>query len=417
MKNNSDKKFKRAEIGMIPSDWDIINFNEAFTVLNNNTYSRDALNYIYGEYKNIHYGDILILFNEFVDLLDNKVPYLNNYLKVNTIKLEDGDIIFADTAEDETAGKAVEVINTKGIKAVSGLHTILCRKTQDIFSKYYLGYYFNSKVFHNQLLRYMTGSKVLSISKSDIKKTIVLLPPKPEQEKIANALTRIDNLIEDYEKLIKKKEKIKQGLMQNLLTGKVRLKGYDKKWIIKELKELGNIVTGTTPSRNNKHYWNGNINWITAQDFKGKYIAESVEKISAEGAKSCRMLPKNSVIVTCIASIGLNAIITKESATNQQINGIICNEHYDNEFIYYLLSYYNEYIKSFASQTAVPIINKRVFEEITILLPMEKQEQQAISKVLSNADNEINGLKIKLNKIIDIKKGMLDNLLTGKIRL
>ena len=264
MKNNKSTKFKRTEIGMIPSDWDIINFNETFNVLNNNTYSRDALNYIDGEYKNIHYGDILILFNEFVDLINKKVPYINNNLRVNSIRLEDGDVIFADTAEDETAGKAVEVINTKGIKAVSGLHTILCRKTKDVFSKYYLGYFFNSKVFHNQLLRYMTGSKVLSISKSDIKKTMVLLPPKLEQEKIANALTRIDNLIEDYEKLIRKKEKIKQGLMQNLLTGKVRLKGFDTKWEKVLLEEVLDYEQPTKYIVRSTNYLNKGIPVLTA---------------------------------------------------------------------------------------------------------------------------------------------------------
>lgn len=408
MKNSNDKKFKRTEIGMIPSDWEVVLLGNNIEIQRGGS-PRPIEKYLTDSIDGVNWikiGD--------TNPTDKYIKFTNEKITkegaIHSREVHKGEFLLSNSM---SYGRPY-ILNIDGY-----IHDgwLVLRHFEETFNVDYLYYYLSYDVVKNQYDNLASGSGVKNLNKDIVKKVIVAKPPKPEQEKIANALTRIDNLIEDYEKLIKKKEKIKQGLMQNLLTGKVRLKGYDKKWIIKELKELGNIVTGTTPSRNNKHYWNGNINWITAQDFKGKYIAESVEKISDEGAKSCRMLPKNSVIVTCIASIGLNAIITKESATNQQINGIICNEYYDNEFIYYLLSYYNEYIKSFASQTAVPIINKRVFEEITILLPMEKQEQQAISQVLSNADNEINDLKIKLNKIIDIKKGMLDNLLTGRIRL
>lgn len=156
---------------------------------------------------------------------------------------------------------------------------------------------------------------------------------------------------------------------------------------------------------------------MSARDFIGKIHFSSYEHVTSEGKNYCRILPAESVLVTCIASIGLNGIAAIPLATNQQINAIVCNNDFYNEIVYYSLVYNKEKLKLMAGQTAVPIISKQQFEEFEILLPRNVLEQKAIAKVLSDMDSEIEQLEKKLAKYQQIKQGMMQELLTGRIRL
>ena len=190
--------------------WEQKTFDETFLILSNNTLSRAELNYENGNYKNIHYGDVLIKFSTFIDVSSPDVPYINDEnssSKLDNILLQDGDIIIADTAEDFTVGKATEVENIDGIKVVSGLHTIPCRPKIK-FSPRYIGYYVNSPAYHNQLIPFIQGVKVSSISKTLIKKTFVSFPSLSEQTKIADFLSCLDKKIETQNKIISKYETI-----------------------------------------------------------------------------------------------------------------------------------------------------------------------------------------------------------------
>ena len=254
-----------------------------------------------------------------------------------------------------------------------------------------------------------------------VKKLLELEYPIPqnkeEQTAIAEALSDIDSLISSLQKLIEKKKAIKQGTMQELLTGKKRLPGFSGEWKKYKVGEIGVVVTGSTPPRSNRNLWGGNFPWVSARDFIGKYISSSYEHVTSEGKNYCRILPAESVLVTCIASIGLNGIAAIPLATNQQINAIVCNNDFYNEIVYYSLVYNKEKLKLMAGQTAVPIISKQQFEEFEILLPRNVLEQKAIAKVLSDMDCEIEQLEKKLAKYQQIKQGMMQELLTGRIRL
>ena len=254
-----------------------------------------------------------------------------------------------------------------------------------------------------------------------VKKLLELEYPIPqnkeEQTAIAEALSDIDSLISSLQKLIEKKKAIKQGAMQELLTGKKRLPGFSGEWKKYKVGEIGVVVTGSTPPRSNRNLWGGNFPWVSARDFIGKYISSSYEHVTSEGKNYCRILPAESVLVTCIASIGLNGIAAIPLATNQQINAIVCNNDFYNEIVYYSLVYNKEKLKLMAGQTAVPIISKQQFEEFEILLPRNVLEQKAIAKVLSDMDCEIEQLEKKLAKYQQIKQGMMQELLTGRIRL
>ena len=156
------------------SDWETKNFKEIFDILPNNTITRENLNEEEGLYQDIHYGDILIKYPEILDCSKEKIPYVNKNVEINYSKygVKDGDIIIADTAEDETVGKAVEIYNIGAKKLVAGLHTFLCRRITGDFSPKYLGYFMNHAVFHNQLLPFITGTKVSSISRETQKKSL-----------------------------------------------------------------------------------------------------------------------------------------------------------------------------------------------------------------------------------------------------
>lgn len=187
-------------------------------------------------------------------------------------------------------------------------------------------------------------------------------------------------------------------------------------WEIKALLEVGKIVTGNTPSRTEDKYWNGNICWATAQDFNDKYIYDTIEKVSEVGARVARILPVGSVLVTCIASIGNNAIAAIPMATNQQINSIIPKKEYHNEWIYYYLSYSKQRLEILAGKTAVPIITKGAFEKFKIPLP-PLPEQKAIAQVLSMADATIHTNEKLIAQKELRKKWLMQNLLMGKMRL
>ncbi len=212
--------YKDSPLGKIPREWEVFSFSQCFELHRNNTFSRDFLDNQPGSIYNIHYGDILVKYQTCVNPKNDGVPclQLNKISSFCEDFVQDGDVIFADTAEDDTVGKAVEVINDGDSKIVAGLHTIFCHPVEKVFSSRWLGYFVNSDVFHTQLLPYVVGSKVSSISRDNIKKTFVLCPGIKEQENMTKRLYAVDAQIEVEEKTLEKYRSIKLGLMKRLLT-------------------------------------------------------------------------------------------------------------------------------------------------------------------------------------------------------
>ena len=194
------------------------------------------------------------------------------------------------------------------------------------------------------------------------------------------------------------------------LIPQLRFPGFTGEWKEKKLGEFGPIITGSTPSRQNNAYWNGDFCWVSAQDMKEKYIFETKEKITEEGKKQCRLLPKNSVLVTCIASIGLNSITKVECATNQQINAIVAKDELEAEFIYQSIERYTPLLKALAGQTAVPIVNKQQFYNFEILVPPTPLEQQKIALCLSEMDELISSQAQKVETLKAHKKGLMQQM-------
>ena len=181
----------------------------------NNTCSRSLTSSSKGNVHNIHYGDILVNFGEIVSMKYDHVDCLSEEGEACSPKdyLQDGDIVIADTAEDETAGKVIEVQDVEGQKAVAGLHTVFLRPPSNLFARGWLGYWMNSRFYHDQLLPYMTGIKVLSLSKSSIANTEICYPAMEKQKHIVGILKSIDTHIATLQAQACKARQLKDGVM------------------------------------------------------------------------------------------------------------------------------------------------------------------------------------------------------------
>lgn len=201
-------------------NWEEIQFSDCFDLLTNNTLSRDELNFSGGTVKSVHYGDVLIKFPEITDVCIEKIAYISDEdiaKKYSRCLLRNGDIIIADTAEDETVGKCSEVQNCNEA-VVSGLHTIPVRPKLK-FAERYLGFFMNSESFHNQLIPLIQGTKVSSISKSAIENVVVRYPiDLKEQEKIGQVFSKYNELIKLQQKEIENLKTIKKSLLQKMFV-------------------------------------------------------------------------------------------------------------------------------------------------------------------------------------------------------
>ena len=220
-------------------EWEEAPFSETFDYLKNNSLSRAELS-DGGVVMNIHYGDVLIKYGECVDVSKEvktfvKEEYVAKKLH-QSCAITNGDIIFADAAEDNTVGKCSEIIAKEDDAIVSGLHTIACRPKKD-FAPMYLGYYLNSNAYHDQLLPHIQGTKISSISKKAISLTEISSPiDKNEQRAIASYFQRLDSLIQSTTKKIESLKQVKAASLQSMFpqegetTPRVRFKGFEGEW-------------------------------------------------------------------------------------------------------------------------------------------------------------------------------------------
>ena len=219
------KKYKRGlsdtlfdRIAQSPS-CKIVKLGDAFELLQNNTFSRDDLTTNPSSVQNIHYGDVLVKYGAVVNISEDTPPYIKPTIDlqkfVATSYLRDGDIVFADTAEDYSVGKATEIAGANGLAVLSGLHTIPCRPLMK-FHPMYLAYYFNSSLFRRQIYPLVQGTKVSSISKGELVKTSVYAPTEREQRRIASMLYLLDLRITFEEETVNSLTNARTALLQQL---------------------------------------------------------------------------------------------------------------------------------------------------------------------------------------------------------
>lgn len=400
------REMKHTEIGDIPADWELQTFEETFSILSNNTLSRENLNNRGGAVRNIHYGDILTQFTEVLDCAKDDIPYVNDLslLTSSTQLLQDGDIVIADTAEDETVGKVTEVRGLRDGKVVAGLHTIPCRVKKGDFAPGWLGYYMNSHMYHDQIIPFITGIKVSSISKSAMAESLIAVPPRDEQREIIEMLSQIDVLIQSQQKVSDKIAAVKLGCLSKMFPkeGKnipeMRLPEFIAPW---EQRKLGEIFTFKYGDGNNNPSNGGQYPVYGAGGIQGGYT-----KFNAE----------NSIVIGHMGDAG--CVSWGEGKHFVTYNGMITrpkNDNFSSKFGYYLLLRMN--LRKYRSGSGLPFLTYDMLTEMKTMCPKCKEEIEIICTVFSNLDHFITLHQHKLEKYKAIKQGMMNELLTGKIRL
>jgi len=215
--------YKKTEVGLIPEDWSIKAIGNLFDFLSTSSCSRGDLSEN-GEIFYIHYGDIHTKWNYRLDFDLEFVPRIAAEKIKSATLLADGDLVLVDASEDEPgAGKGIEIVNLKGRSAVPGLHTIALRGKTDELADGFKAYIQSIQVVKSQIRRLVTGLKVFGISKTSLASVLVPFPSAPEQRAIAAVLSDMDAEIAALERRRAKTQALKQGMMQELLTGRVRL--------------------------------------------------------------------------------------------------------------------------------------------------------------------------------------------------
>ena len=252
--------------------------------------------------------------------------------------------------------------------------------------------------------KYDESTGVPSLSANTIENIDVNISlEKEEQLKISQFLSLFDKKIELQQRKIEVLKMYKRGLINQLYTS------LDCSEV--QIKDIGEVITGTTPSKDNLSYWsNGTIVWVTPSDItEFKNISDSQIHLTPQGLNAGRKLPKNTLLITCIASIGKNAILKVDGSCNQQINAIIpCND-YDIDFLYYLFEYKKSYMQSIAGTSATSIINKSSFEKILLKIP-KISVQKKIAKNLSAIDYKIEVQQHLLDGLFTFKKSLLQQM-------
>ena len=387
--------------------WEQRKFDEVFDcTIPNNTLSRAELNYESGSVRNIHYGDILIKYGSVVDVQNDEIPFATGKSSddFKGALLKDGDIIIADTAEDETTGKACEIGNSQGLDVVSGLHTMVCRPHNKM-ALGYLGYYLNSDAYHHQLLPLMQGIKVLSLSRTNVQKTMVCYPKsKTEQQLIADYFRHLDNLITLHQRKYDKLTNVKKSMLEKMFpkngsnVPEIRFKGFSDAW---EQRKLGEIVERVVRKNTNNEsslpltisaqyglvdqitYFN---NRVASRDVSNYYLVLNGEfaynKSTSDG------FPFGAVKRLDLYEKGvLSTLYIVFSIKNQsEIDSDFLTVFFDTD----------RWHKGVAERAAEGARNHGLlnisaddFLDIDILLPRKKEEQVAIGSYLRNLDNLI----------------------------
>lgn len=380
--------YKQTEIGVIPEDWDVKKLHEIAVIATGNTPpTRDASNY----------GDEFLFVSPF-DINDKKyISYTEKQLSKKGFgisrKFPKGSILFVCIGS--TIGKcavaSVELTSNQQINAIF--------PSSDFLTDY-LYYAVNATA---PKIKALAGEQAVPIvNKTQFSETPIALPPLLEQTAIAAALSDVEALMGELDKLIAKKRDIKQATMQQLLTGKKRLAGFNGEWEVKRLGEVAELYQPITISA--KQFTESGYPVYGANGIVGFYHDFNHER--------------SQVTVTCRGSTcgTVNKTVEKSWITgNAMVINCDNSKDIEKQFLYYLLL--NQDLSICITGTGQPQIVRSPLSNFNLSIPPKLEEQTAIATILSDMDAEINALQQKRDKTAQLKQGMMQELLTGRIRL
>jgi type I restriction enzyme S subunit len=427
--------YKQTEVGLIPDDWDLLPFNKIFTFYSTSNYSKAQMSDD-NDVGCVHYGLIHSIPNSHYNL-ENGIKYYVTKAQATYDLIRDGDVVMVDASEDlEGLNKSVEISGVGKNKFISGLHTYLLRDKKSLLVDNYRGLVLNSQIVKNQMLQLAVGMKVFGVSKSQIVKIKIPLPPTLEEQKaIATALSDVDNLITNLDGLIAKKKAIKQGAMQQLLTppskGGKRLDGFDGEWGQKSIKELSKTFTKQTGFDYSSHIKptlipkkkRGYIPFIQNKDFLSHKVNFDTDYyIPRDVAIRFPMILLNErcLMISISGSIGKVGVFNNKQMAF--IGGAVSVGKFHNPDY---LDWVMNYLQSEAGQNMMLKDVKAGSHQNLILddirkmtIPMPKiEEQKRINQILRDFESDIEEQQTKKEKYQHIKQGMMQELLTGKTRL
>ena len=271
----------------------------------------------------------------------------------------------------------------------------------------------------------LVGGTRAKLNGKTLKNIEVILPERlKEQQAIASVLSDFDEHIGNLSGLIEKKKAIRDGALEDLVSGRTRLDGFNGEWIESTIEDsTKEIITGGTPSTKVDKYWGGSIPWLASTEIHQKIITRATKNITKIGLNnsSAKMAPKDSVLIALAGqgkTRGTAAFLAYPMALNQSLAALVAADETDSKFLYYLIeNMYLELRELSSGDGGRGGLNKTLIKNINIRLPREIKEQHAIAEVLTAMDEEIESLKIEKEKMIQIKEGAMDDLLTGRVRL
>lgn len=424
--------YKLTEVGVIPEDWDCVPFGNLFKT---NTKKKKVSDYE------------LVSFIGMQDVSEDAQLKNNTQLPFKEVKsgftyFEKGDVLLAKITPCFENGKGCHTADLPTNVGFGSTEFHVLRENEDSDSRF-IYFWTTDKKFRASLESEMVGSaghrRVPLVA---IEKYLIPCPPNlQEQSAIADSLSDINNFILALEKLIVKKQAIKTATMQQLLTGKTRLpqfalrkdgsaKGYKKSelgaipedWVVTSIGQFTDCCAGGTPSTKISAYWGGTHPWMSSGELHLKQVYAVADYITDEGLvnSSTKYVPKNSVLVGLAGqgkTRGTVAINRIELCTNQSIAAIFPSKHHSTEFLFYNLDSRYEELRSLSTgDGGRGGLNLTIIRKLHLAFP-PKEEQAAIAAILSDMDKEIQILQQRLDKTRQLKQGMMQELLTGKIRL
>ena len=253
---------------------------------------------------------------------------------------------------------------------------------------------------------------------------LIPVAPKKEQDKIAKTLSQLDIYIDNLAELIEKKRGIRDGALEDLVTGKTRIDHFKSEWKVYDINAITRaVITGGTPSTSRHEYYGGNIPWLSSTEIHQKRITKPTTYITDLGLQnsSAKIAPERSVLIALAGqgkTRGTVAFLIKPMALNQSLAALVTNEKCHPEFLYYLIESMYLYLRELSSgDGGRGGLNKKLIKSVEVTIPTDISEQEAIANVLTAIDEEIEALETERDKMIQIREGAMDDLLTGRVRL
>ena len=401
--------YKQTEIGEIPEDWEVKELADICAV---NPSSPEPLpnEFIYIDLESVVQGR----------LVEKKLIEKKEAPSRAQRHFTDGDILYQTVRPYQKNNLFVDFDSDKYIASTG--YAVVRAKQDECVSKL-LYFYLHSDKFVSNVLDNCTGTSYPAINPNVLAKLKIGVPVNfIEQQRIAEALSDVDALIASLEKLIAKKKAIKQGAMQRLLTGKTRLPGFEGEWKRDSLANAITLYNGYA-FKSSEYTQSGKYPVITiANVHRGKMVMDSYNTIDSfpSDLQSYQKLVNGDCLISMTGNVGRVCLVNQANCLlNQRVGKIVPNGLYDSDFIYWILNTddFLETMVELAKGGAQPNVGKNDILGYEFFIPIDRREQKCIAKIIGDINDEIEVLTQKLSKTRQLKQGMMQQLLTGKIRL